>query len=208
LTSFPETLARTGLGRKQVLDVEDWAEIRRLRWAEGMPISGIARVMGISRNTAKAAVASDGPPKYCRAPGGSLVDEFEPRIRELLVAYPRMPATVIAERIGWLYSIRTLSCRVAQLRPLYLPSDPTGRTSYEAGEIAQCDFWFPDIVVPVGFGHERTAKQLPVLTVVTGYSRWSSAVLVPSRGAPDLYGGWWELIAALGAVPRVLVFRR
>jgi hypothetical protein len=28
LTSFPETLARTGLGRKQVLDVEDWAEIR------------------------------------------------------------------------------------------------------------------------------------------------------------------------------------
>ena len=28
-----------------------------------------------------------------------------------------MPATVIAERIGWRYSIRTLSTRVAQLRP-------------------------------------------------------------------------------------------
>jgi transposase len=207
LTSFPETLARTELGRKQVLDVKDWAEIRRLRRAEGMPISEIARLIGISRSTVKAALASDGPPKYRRALGGCLVDGFESRIRELLAAYPRMPATVIAERIGWPYSIRTLSGRVAQLRALYLPADPAGRTSYELGEIAQCDFWFPDIVVPVGFGHRRTAKQLPVLTMVTGYSRWSSAVLVPSRGAGDLYAGWWALTAALGAVPRVLVFR-
>jgi transposase len=194
-------------GRKQVLDVEDWAEIRRLRRADGMPISEIARVMGIARNTVKAALGSGGPPKYWRAPVGLLVEGFEPRIRELLAAYPTMPATVIAERISWPYSIRTLSGRVAQLRPLYLPVDPAGRTSYEPGEIAQCDFWFPDIVVPVGFGYARTAKQLPVLTMVTGYSRWSSAVLVPSRGAHDLYAGWWQLIAALGAVPRVLVFR-
>jgi transposase len=90
-----------------VLDVEDWAEIRRLRRAEGMPISEIARVMGIARNTVKAALASDGPPKYRRVPGSSLVDGFQARIRELLTAYPRMPATVIAERIGWPYSIRT-----------------------------------------------------------------------------------------------------
>jgi hypothetical protein len=26
---------------------------------------------------------------------------MEPRIRELLAAWPSMPATVIAERIGW-----------------------------------------------------------------------------------------------------------
>ncbi|MBV9449942.1 MAG: IS21 family transposase [Streptosporangiaceae bacterium] len=189
-----------------MLDVEDWAEIRRLRRAEGMAISEIARVMGVARNTVKAALVAEGPPRYQRAPRGLLVDEFEPRIRELLAACPTMPATVIAERIGWPYSIRTLSGRVAQLRPLYLPADPAGRTSYEPGEIAQCDFWFPDIVVPVGFGHVRTAKQLPVLTMVTGYSRWSSAVLVPSRGAPDLYAGWWQLLEQLGAVPRVLVW--
>jgi transposase len=206
LTSFPETLARFELGRKQVLEVEDWAEIRRLRRAEGMAISEIARVMGVARNTVKAALAAEGPPRYRRASRGLLVDGFEARIRELLAAYPTMPATVIAERIEWPYSIRTLSGRVAQLRPVYLPADPAGRTSYASGEIAQCDFWFPDIVVPVGFGHVRTAKQLPVLTMVTGYSRWSSAVLIPSRGAPDLYAGWWQLIEQLGAVPRVLVW--
>jgi transposase len=189
-----------------VLDVEDWAEIRRLHRAEGLPIREIARVMGVSRNTVRAAVASDGPPKYERPRAGSVVDVAEPRIRELLAAYPSMPATVIAERIGWDRSIRVLSGRVAELRPAYLPPDPASRTSYAAGEIAQCDFWFPDISLPVGFGQARTAKQLPVLTMVTGYSRWLSAVLVPSRHAEDLFAGWWQLIGALGAVPRVLVW--
>jgi transposase len=189
-----------------VLKVEDWAEIRRLHRAEGQPIKVIARVMGISKNTVKAALASDGPPAYRRRPPGSIVDAVEPQIRELLRVYPTMPATVIAERIGWERGIAVLKDRVAELRPAYLPADPASRTSYAAGEVAQCDFWFPEIGLPVGFGQVRTAKQLPVLTMVTGYSRWLSAVLVPSRAAEDLFAGWWQLISALGAVPRLLVW--
>jgi transposase len=175
-----------------VLSVENWAEIRRLHRAEGLPIREIARVMGVSRNTVRGAAASDGPPRYERARAGSIVDAAEPRIRELLAAFPSMPATVIAERIGWERSIRLLSGRVAELRPAYLPPDPASRTSYVAGEIAQCDFWFPPVRVPVGFGQVRTARQLPVLTMVTGYSRWLSAVLILSRHAQDLYAGWWR----------------
>ncbi len=189
-----------------MLSVEDWAEIRRLRRAEGMPIAQIARMLGVSRNTVKAALASDGPPKYQRLPAGSVADGFEPRIRELLKAYPSMPATVIGERTGWPYSIRTLSNRVAELRPLYLPPDPASRTTYAAGELAQCDFWFPDISLPVGFGQTRTAKRLPVLTMASGYSRWLTGVLIPSRNAEDLFAGWWQLIEKLGAVPRALVW--
>src|SRR6266516_1336064 len=117
-----------------------------------------------------------------------------------------MPATVIAERIGWTRSIRTLSSRVAELRPVYLPPDPASRTSYVAGEIAQCDLWFPPITVPVGFGQVRKPTQLPVLTMITGYSRWLSAVLIPSRRSEDLFAGWRQLIEGLGAVPRVLVW--
>jgi transposase len=135
-----------------------------------------------------------------------VADGFEPRIRELLRAYPSMPATVIGERIGWPFSIRTLSGKVAELRPLFVPPDPASRTSYAAGELAQCDFWFPDITLPVGSGQARTAKRLPVLTMASGYSRWLSAVLVPSRQAEDLFAGWWQLISALGAVPRALVW--
>ena len=189
-----------------MLNVEDWAEIRRLRRAEQMPIAEIARVMGISRNTVKAALASDNPPKYHRAPAGSVADGFEPRIRELLRVYPSMPATVIAERIEWPYSVRALSGKVAEWRPAYLPPDPASRTAYAAGELAQCDFWFPPVQVPCGFGQVRTPKELPVLTMVTGYARWACAALIPSRRAEDLFAGWWQLIAGLGAVPRALVW--
>jgi transposase len=191
---------------KWVLSVEDWAEIRRLYRAERMPIKVIARVLGCSKNTVRKALAAESPPAYRRQQAGSLADAVEPQIRELLQAYPRMPATVIAERLDWSYSIRTLSTRVAELRPIYLPPDPASRTSYLAGEIAQCDFWFPPITLPVGFGQIRTATQLPVLTMITGYARWASGVLVPTRRAEDLYAGWWRLIQQLGAVPRVLVW--
>jgi transposase len=199
-------LASAEVRRKWVLSVEDWAEIRRLRRAERMPIKVIARVVGCSKNTVKKALAADQPPAYRRRPRGSVVDAVEPRIRELLRGCPTMPATVIAERIGWSYSIRTLSARVSELRPVYLPLDPASRTSYVAGEVAQCDFWFPPIKLPVGFGQIRTAKQLPVLTMITGYARWASGLLVPTRRAEDLYAGWWQLLQQLGGVPRVLVW--
>jgi transposase len=189
-----------------VLSVEDWAEIRRLYRAERMPIKVIARVVGCSKNTVRKALAAEVAPAYRRHRTGSVVDAVEPRIRELLQACPTMPATVIAERIEWRYSIRTLSGRVAELRPVYLLPDPASRTSYLAGEIAQCDFWFPPIKLPVGFGQTRTATQLPVLTMITGYARWASGLLVPTRRAEDLYAGWWRLLEQLGAVPRVLVW--
>jgi transposase len=189
-----------------VLSVDDWAEIRRLHRAEGLSVRAIARVRGVSRNTVRNALKADGPPRYQRRPAGSIVDTAEPRIRELLAAYPRMPSTVIAERIGWQNSIRVLSGRVAELRPLYLPPDPAGRTVYLAGEIAQQDFWFPPIELPAGFGQSRTAKQLPVLTMITGYARHVDGLLIPSRTAEDLFAGWWRLIARLGAVPRTLVW--
>jgi transposase len=189
-----------------VLSVEDWAEIRRLRRAEQMPIKAIARVVGCSKNTVKRALAADGPPRYQRAGRGSIVDGVEPRIRELLAAWPTMPATVIAERIGWERSLTVLKDRVRELRPVYLPPDPASRTAYVAGEVAQCDLWFPAIEVPVGFGQTRPASRLPVLVMVTGYARWLSARLIPSRVAEDLFAGWWQLIGELGAVPRVLVW--
>jgi transposase len=113
---------------------------------------------------------------------------------------------VIAERIGWTRGMTVLTDRVRELRPVYLPPDPASRTVYVAGEIAQNDFWFPDIELPVGFGQTRTTKQLPVLTMVSAYSRMLFARLIPTRRAEDLYCGWWRQLTRLGAVPRVLVW--
>ena len=91
-----------------------------------MPIKVIARVMECSKNTVKRALAGDGPPRYERAARGSIVGEVEPRIRELLAAWLTMPATVVAERIGWTRSSTVLTERVRELRPAYLPPDLTG----------------------------------------------------------------------------------
>jgi transposase len=66
--------------------------------------------------------------------------------------------------------------------------------------------WFPPTTIPVGYGQTRSPMQLPVLTMVLGYSRWLSAMLLPSRRAEDLFAGWWQLISTLGAVPRTLVW--
>jgi transposase len=189
-----------------VLSVEDWAEIRRLRRAEGLPIKMIARTLGVARNTVRAALAAEGPPKYVRKPTGSAVDAFEPRIREQLRAVPTMPTTVIAERIGWPGGLTVLKERIRELRPVYLPPDPSSRTTYAAGSLAQFDFWFPGIELPVGFGQTRTAKRLPVMTMVSGYSHWTSAVLIPRRETEDLFPGWWHLIQQLGGVPKLLVW--
>ena len=113
--------------------MEEWAEIRRLHRAEGLGIKAIARRLGISRNTVRDALRSDVPPRYERASTGSAVDAVEPQIRELLGEFPTMPATVIAERIGWTRGITILRDRVAELRPLFVPPDPCQRTTLCAG---------------------------------------------------------------------------
>lgn len=183
--------------------MEDWAEIRRLYRAEGMPIKAIVRKTGVSRNAVRRALASDAPPKYRRPAKGSLVDAVEPQIRELLEQWPTMPATVIAERIGWQHSLTVLKDRVRVLRPLFVPPDPASRTTYAAGELAQCDLWFPPVDVPLGFGQ---VGRPPVLVIVSGYSRWINATMIPTRQAPDLIAGHWLLLQRLAAVPRALVW--
>jgi hypothetical protein len=117
-----------------MLDVEDWAEIRRLHRSEQVPIKVIARALGISKNTVRAALRSDGPPKYVRAPLGSVVDAVEPRIRALLQTCPTMPATVIAERIGWTRGMTVMSERVRELRPIFLPPDPASHRLCGCGD--------------------------------------------------------------------------
>ena len=183
--------------------MEDWAEIRRLHRGEGMSIKAIARQLGLGRNTVRRALAADEPPKYQRPVKGSIVDEIEPQVRELLEAWPTMPATVIAERIGWTRSLTVLKDRVRELRPLYLPADPSSRTEYRPGELTQCDLWFPPTKVPLGAGQQGTP---PVLVMVSGYSRVMTARMIPSRQGPDLLAGHWALLTGWGASSRALVW--
>src|SRR3954470_8683027 len=64
-------------GERRVINVDDWAEIRRLHRAENMSIKAIVRHVGVSRNTVRAALRTDTPPRYERAAKGSIVDAVE-----------------------------------------------------------------------------------------------------------------------------------
>jgi len=119
----------------------------------------------------RAALVSEGPPKYERKPVGSAVDAVEDAIRAQLKAVPTMPATVIAERVGWTRGMTVFKERVRELRPAYLPPNPAGRTTYEAGDIAQCDLWFPPTTVPVGVQFGGCDGQIGnCLPIVSGWN--------------------------------------
>jgi len=131
------------------------------------------------------------------------VDAVEGDIRALLDTEPRMPVTVIAERIGWERGLTILRHRVRELRPLYLPPDPSGRTTYRPGELAQWDLWFPAVDIPLGPGH---VGRPPVIVGVSGYSRWIVGRMIPSRESHDLLLGHLACLVDLGRVPRSGVY--
>ena len=173
-----------------MITLDEWAEIRRLHRSEGLGIKAIARKLGVSKNTVRRALRSEEVPRYQRAPKGSIVDAAELQIREQLTLCPTMAATVIAERIGWERSITVLRERVAVLRPLYQPQDPSGRTEYEPGQRVQDDFWFPPVELPLGHGTVAAGTGVPpVLVMASGYSRWMLGLMIPSRHAEDLVLG-------------------
>ncbi|PFG17778.1 transposase [Propionicimonas paludicola] len=182
--------------------MEDWALIRRFA-AEGEPHAAIARRLGISRTTVVKAVNSDAPPRYARTPAEGSFAVFEPRVRVLLQEFPDMPATVIAERVGWTGSSSWFRGNVARLRPEHRRVDPADRLTWEAGDAAQCDLWFPPKRILLENG---ASMLLPVLVMTLAYSRFVLATMIPTKTTEDLLLGMWQLLQQLGRVPRRLLW--
>jgi hypothetical protein len=86
--------------RKDLLDVERWAEIRRMRFVERLSIREIARRTGPDRTTVQRVIRSGAPPRYVSAPTGSQLDLFKGEIERLLSADPRLPGTRMRELLS------------------------------------------------------------------------------------------------------------
>ena len=182
--------------------MEDWALIRRLV-ADGVSQRQVARDLGVGRSTVERALASDRPPRYERAVVPTSFTPFESAVRQLLAKTPEMPATVIAERVGWTGSITWFRDNVRVLRPEHRPVDPADRLIWLPGDAAQCDLWFPPKKIPLEDGSKTL---LPVLVITAAHSRFILGRMIPTRHTADLLLGMWMLLQVLGRIPRRLIW--
>jgi transposase len=191
-----------------VLDVQRWAEIRRMKFVDGLSIHEIVRRTGHDRNTVRRALRREGPPRYERPPRPSKLDPFEDEIKRLLQDDPRIPGKRIRELIealGYGGGKTILDDYLRELRPLYERRRTYQRTIYRPGELMQFDLFEPRQEVPVGHGQTRRGW---VVTAELGYSRAIAGALVFSKEAPDLIYGMGRCLGRLGALPETLVWDR
>ena len=191
-----------------MLDVERWAEIRRMKYVESLSIGEIVRRTGHGRNTVRRALRRDAPPAYRRPKRPSKLDPHRPRIHELLKDDPEIPASVIRERItedGYAGSKTILDDYVRELRPVFRPPRTYQRTIYRPAELCQFDLWEPKAEIPVGHGQSRRGY---VVTAELGYSRALAGALVFSKEFCDIAFGMARCLTRLGALPAKLVWDR
>ncbi len=191
-----------------MLNVEQWAEIRRLHFIERVGIRELARRFAVDRNTVRRVIRSAEPPKYARAPAPSKLDPFKDEIHRLLRDDPRLPVVrlrELLEALGYQGGETILKEHLREVRPLFAPPRTYQRTLYTPGELAQCDLWEPSREIPVGYGQTRRAY---VVTCTLCWSRVSAGTLIFSKEAPDILAGLLRCLVQLGGLPKKLVWDR
>jgi transposase len=192
-----------------VVDVEQWAEIRRMHFVAGLSIKEIARRTGRDRNTIRRALRSEGPPRYGRrAPQPSKLDPFREEIHRLLHDDGALPGQVIRERLqelGYAGGKTILDDYLREVRPIIAPPRTFQRTVYRPGEVCQFDLWEPSDKVPVGAVEHRRGW---VVVACLGYSRAGAGALIFSKQTPDLLWGIARCLWQLGGLPSLLVWDR
>ena len=94
-----------------------------------------------------------------------------------------MPATVIAERVGWTGSITWFRDNVAAAAAGAPPADPADRLNWLPGDAAQCDLWFPPKRIPLEDG---STALLPVLVITAAHSRFIAGPDDPDPHRPRI----------------------
>jgi transposase len=191
-----------------LIAVEQWAEIRRMHFVEGLSIKGIARKTGRDRKTIRKAIRGAEPPEYRRASAGSKLDPYREQIARLLREVEGINNTRIRELIseaGYAGSKTILDDYLRELRPILCPKRTYQRTVYRPGELAQFDLVEPRREIPVGHGQTRRGY---VVTCEFGWSRAAAGALVFSKRFEDLAWGMSRCLSFLGAFPETIVWDR
>jgi transposase len=153
-----------------MISVADWAEIRRLFYAEHVSKRKIAKRLGVHRDTVSAVIAAAQPPKYEREPRGSKLDPYQTNIQALLKETPDLSAVRLQEILegeGYQGKISILKQYVQQVRPQFKPPEAFLRMTYAPGEYGQVDWAeLPDRVM-----HQGVPCKVYAFVMVLCYSR-------------------------------------
>lgn len=186
--------------------VHDWAEVHRLYHREGRSKTAIARHLGMSRNTVTRLLSLDAPPRYERAPTGSLLEPFKDSIADMLRDDPEVPASVVLEHLqqrGYEGRKTILKDHLKEVRPLFAIPDSRQRTSYAPGEIGQFDWWHLPIQIPVG--KDRYRKPYGLVSSLP-HSAAHEAVFTLSKTTGDFCPAFLSSLERFGGVPEAGVF--
>ena len=179
-----------------------------MRRVEGLSAREIGRRTGLARDTVSRLLAAEEPPRYSRAPAGSILDPFKDWICEQLQADPKVPSQRLRElaaEIGYAGGKTIFDAYVREVRPRFLVKRTFQRTVYRPAELVQCDLWEPSEHVPVGYGQTRRGW---VVTCQLCWSRAFAGTLVFSKEAPDILAGLARSISRLGVRAEKLVWDR
>jgi transposase len=191
-----------------VVSVEQWAEVRRMHFVDGLGIREIRRRTGLHRETIRRALRSSEPPRYSRRARASKLDGFREQIHRLLDEDPEIESQRIRELLaarGYAGAKTITDDYVREVRPFYVARRTFQHTEYTPGDVLQLDLWQPKRAIPVGYGQTRKGY---VVVGALGYSRVGAGALVFSKEAPDVLWGMWRCVARIGGVPQRLVVDR
>ena len=188
---------------EEVRSAVDWAEVRALH-ADGITKREIARRLGISRNTVERLLSASEPPRYSRAPAGSMLDPLEPVLRRLVEEWPEIKAPrvteILREDCGYAGSVDLVRKRLARLRPR--PVRPAQRTGYRPAQVLQLD-WGEMPTRPKLAGRER---RIYALVATLPYSGAQTAHFSFDLTAESFLEGHVRIFDWLGGVVRECVY--
>ena len=130
-----------------MVEVEQWAEIRRMHFVRGVSIKEIARRTGRDRNTIRRALRASRAAEVLAAGGG--VEARSVQGRDPSAAEGRSRSCTgqrireLIAPLGFDGGKTIVDDYLREVRPLFDPPRTFQRTIYRPGEICQFDLWEP-----------------------------------------------------------------
>jgi transposase len=180
------------------------------RHQAGMKVRAIARELGLSRGAVARVVARVQAQRAGRAapsagprPRASIVDPFEPLLKELLAKYPHLTVERALEEVrarGYTGGYTVLRQRVRQLRPRPAPP-PVPRFETGPGLQAQMDYGVHDLDLL-----REGRRRLYLFSYLLGYSRRQYLHWVESMDLPTTLREHVRAFHHLGGVARTCLY--